>query len=62
MVNQTDELILAEQRIGLLERQCDRQKTKFRVLLVFFLVVVGGSAFGIWWVWLEGFLKIKPLW
>ena len=62
LVNQTDELILAEQRIGLLERQCDRQKTKFRVLLVFFLVVVGGSAFGIWWVWLEGFLKIRPLW
>ena len=62
LVNETDKMALAEQKISALEKLADRRLTRLRIVLGMLIFTLGGLAgFGVWF-YFEEILKLPLPW
>lgn len=62
LVDQTDKMALAEQKIAILEKQEYQQKVRFKILLVALIFLLIGIAGILGWLWQQGFLVLYMPW
>lgn len=62
LVDQTDKMALAEQKIAILEKQNYQRKVRFKILFVILIVLLLGIAGIFGWLWQQGFLILRMPW
>lgn len=62
LVDQTDKMALAEQKIAILEKQNYQRKVRFKVLFVVMIVLLAGIAGAFGWLWQQGLLVLNMPW
>lgn len=62
LVDQTDKMALAEQKIAILEKQNYQRKVRFKILFVVMIVLLAGIAGVFGWLWQQGLLVLNMPW